>query len=162
MRAGPVGVALTALPVAVVAAATLWIAAGEWRGRNALAAPPFRNSAEAAAAGDAPAALRFLRMGDNPSLIHPIRGDIISADVRSATTLEAALWSRHIEMIRVLDREGAIVDADQRRELACLALDLDLPDVAEYLAPGQVCVKGDALRRVVARSRPEIPASSHD
>lgn len=152
---------LTALPVAVVAAGTLWIAAGEWRGRNDLGAPPFRNSAEAAAAGDAPTALRFLRMGDNPSRIHPIRSDIISSRIRNATTLEAALWSGHIEMIRVLDREGAIVDGDQRRELACLALDLDLPDVANYLAPERTCVRGAALERIIARSRPEV-AASHD
>jgi hypothetical protein len=161
MGAGAIGAVLTALPVAAVVAGTLGIAAAEWRGRNDLGAPPFRNSAEAAAAGDAPTALRLLRMGDNPSVIHPIRSDIISSKIRYATTPEAALWSRHIEMIRVLDREGAIVDADQRRELACLALDLDLPDVANYLAPGQACVQGAALERIIARSRTEVTAS-HD
>jgi hypothetical protein len=161
MGVGSVGALLTAFPVVLVAAGTLWIAAGEWRGRNDLAAPPFRNSAEAAAAGDAPTTLRFLRMGDNPSLIHPIQSDIISAKIRNATTIEAALWSRHIEMIRVLDREGAIVDADQRRELACLALDLDLPEVADYLAPERTCVQGAALDRIIARSKPEV-AASHD
>ena len=100
-------------------------------------------------------------MGDNPSRIHPIRGDIISPKIRHATTLEAALWSRHIEMIRVLDREGAIVDAEQRRELACLAVDLELPEVANYLAPERACVPGAVLERIIARSRPEV-AASHD
>jgi hypothetical protein len=161
MRVESVGAVLTAVPIVLVTAGMLWVAAGERRGRNDLGAPPFRNSAEAAAAGDAPTALRFLRMGDNPSRMHPIRGDIISSKIRNATTLEAALWSRHIEMIRVLDREGAIVDADQRRELACLALDLELPEVADYLAPERACVPGAALERIIARSRPEV-AASHD
>jgi hypothetical protein len=153
MRAGFAGAVLAGLPAAAVAAATLLIAAGELQGRNDLGAPPFRNSAEAAAAGDAPAALRFLRMGDNPSRIHPIRSDIISSRIRYATTLEAAMWSRHIEMIHVLDREGAIVDADERRQLACLAQDLDLPEVANYLAPEQRCVRGAAVERIMARSK---------
>jgi hypothetical protein len=161
MRVGSIGIVATALPVAAVAAGMLWVAAGEWRGRNYLAAPAFRNSAEAAAAGDAATALRFLRMGDNPSRIHPIRSDIISPRIQHATTLEAAMWSRHIEMIRVLDREGAIVDGDQRRQLACLARDLDLPEVASYLAPDERCVRGVALERIIARSRPEV-AASHD
>jgi hypothetical protein len=62
-------------------------------------------------------------------------------------------------MIRVLDREGAIVGADERRQLACLAQDLDLPDVANYLAPNQACVRGAALERIIARSKPEVAAS---
>ena len=161
MRVASIGAWATAVPVVIVVAGLLWLVVGEWRGRNYLSAPPFRNSAEAAAAGDAAAALRFLRMGDNPSRIHPIRSDIISSDIVHATTLEAAIWSRHIGMIRMLDREGAIVDGDQRRELACLARDLDLPEVASYLAADQRCVRGVALERIIARSRPE-GADSHD
>jgi hypothetical protein len=65
------------------------------------------------------------------------------------------MWSGHAEMVRALDREGAIVDPDQRRELACLALDLDMPEVADYLAPERTCVKGAAVARIVARSKPE-------
>ncbi|MGH9348731.1 MAG: hypothetical protein ACRD26_15845, partial [Vicinamibacterales bacterium] len=115
----------------------------------------FRNSAEAAAAGDAAAMLLFLRRGDNPTRVHPVRPDLISSAIVRATTLEAAMWSRRISMIRALDREGAIIGDDERRELACLARDLDLPDVAEYLAPAQACVRGQAVERVVARSRQE-------
>jgi hypothetical protein len=161
MRVGFIGAFLTALPVLVVTAGMLWLAEREWRGHNPLGVPPFRNSAEAAAAGDAAMALRLLRMGDNPTRIYPIRSGVISSQVLSATTLEAAMWSRHIELIRALDREGAIVDQDQRRQLACLALDLDLPDVASYLAPDQTCVRGAAVKRIIARSTPEV-AASHD
>jgi hypothetical protein len=159
MRLGSVAAFVAALPIVVVTGATLWVAAGECRGRNYLAAPPFRNSAEAAAAGDAATALRRLRMGDNPTRIYPIRAEVISSRILNATTLEAAMWSRHIEMIRALDREGAIVDDDQRRQLACLALDLDLPDVATYLAPAHTCVRGAAIERIIARSKPEAATS---
>jgi hypothetical protein len=161
MRVGLAGAVVTALPVVALVAAMVGVAVGEWRGRSPLGLPPFRNSAEAAAAGDAPTALRYLRMGDNPTRMYPLRSDVISSRIVSATTLEAALWSRHIEMIRVLDREGAIVDADERRQLACLAQDLDLPDIANYLAPDQTCVRGAALERIIARSKPEV-AGRHD
>lgn len=65
------------------------------------------------------------------------------------------MWSRQISLIRVLDREGAIIGDDDRRGLACLAVDLELPEVAEYLAPGLGCAPGHALARLAARSRPE-------
>jgi hypothetical protein len=161
MRIGFMAAIVTAIPVLFVTAAMLWLAERERQGQNPLGAPPFLNSAEAAAAGDAPTALRFLRMGENPTRVYPIRNGIISSQILNATTLEAAMWSRHIEMIRVLDREGAIVDEDERRKLACLALDLDMPDVASYLAPDQTCVRGAAVKRIIARSTPEV-AASHD
>jgi hypothetical protein len=161
MRAASAEAFVTALPMTAVVAVMVWVAVSERQGRNPLGTPPFRNSAEAAAAGDAATTLRFLRMGDNPTWMYPIRNGVISSQVSSATTLEAAIWSRHIEMIRLLDREGAIIDQDQRRQLACLALDLDLPDVASYLDPNQRCVRGAALERIIARSKPEA-AVSHD
>ena len=151
---------VTAIPILAVVAGMLWVGVNERHGSNPLGAPPFRNSAEAAAAGDAAAVLRFLRMGDNPARIRAIRGDIISSGVR-ATTLEAAMWSRNIDMVRLLDREGAIVDREERPQLACLALDLDLPEVSNYLAADQVCARGVALERIIARSRPEV-AERHD
>jgi hypothetical protein len=147
--------ALAALVVPLVAA-TLWIgwiAAGEAAGVRPFSAPPLRNSAEAAAAGDAAAMLRFLRMGDNPTRIYPIDPSLISSTVQYATTLEAALWSRRVDPIRLLDRQGAIVGVDARRELACLAADLDLPDVVAYLAPHHLCVPGAALSRIQARTK---------
>lgn len=152
-RLSPALALLIALPPVAVTAWALVIAVGERTGSAPFAAPPFRNSAEAAAAGDAAAALRFIRLGDNPTRVHAVRPEIISSAILRVTTLEAALWSRRINMIRALDREGAIVGDDERQTLACLALDLDQPDVAEYLAPGTTCVRNAAMERVVARSR---------
>src|ERR1051325_7645543 len=81
------------------------------------------NSAEAAALGDMAVALHLIRLGNNPTRVQPIRPWIISSNVQRATPLAAAMWSRRIEMIRTLDRQGAIVGADTRH-------DLDLPEVA--------------------------------
>lgn len=145
-------------------ASTLWmtaVAVGELAGRAPFAAPAYRNSAEAAAAGDAAAMLRMMRMGDDPTRIRPVRPEFISSQIELTTTLEAAMWSRRPEMIPLLDDTGAIVDDDQRRELACLAFDLGLPDVVEYLGTDAPCVKGAAIARIVARSRPE-QANDHD
>jgi hypothetical protein len=148
-----IAVLLASVPTVAVTLWMLSVTIAEWHddGRDTL----YLNSAEAAAAGDAARALRFLRMGDDPTRIHVIRPEVISARVQRATTVEAAMWSGHAEMVRALDREGAIVDPDQRRELACLALDLDMPEVADYLAPERTCVKGAAVARIVARSKPE-------
>lgn len=158
----------TSLPLVILAGpivgACVWlalIAGGESAGRRPFADAPLQNSAEAAAAADPAAMLRFIRQGDDPTRIHPVRRDLISSQILKATTLEAAMWSRRIEMIRLLDREGAIVGEDQRRELACLAADLDLSDVAAYLAPDARCERGVAVRQIVSRSTPE-PATRHE
>jgi hypothetical protein len=56
--------------------------------------------------------------------------------------------------VRLLDRQGAIAEDGQRRALARLAADLDLGDVAAYLAVDGVayCEPGQALARVTART----------
>jgi hypothetical protein len=151
-RAGALLWATLTLPLLLATAWTLVVVGGERAGRRPFAAPPFRNSAEAAAAGDAASTLRMLRLGDNPTWVHQVRPELISSAIVRVTTLEAALWSREINMVRALDREGAIVDREQRRELACLARDLDMPAVAEHLAPNAACVPDEAMKRVRQRS----------
>jgi hypothetical protein len=146
-------VALTA-PLLFATMCVLVLAGTEYAGRPLFQGGSARNSAEAAALADPATMLVFLRRGENPSRDYPVRPHIISSEIVRATTLEAALWARSLEMIRLLDRIGAIVENDQRRDLACLAADLDLPQVKAYLAPAHPCVPGEALDRVAARSRP--------
>lgn len=153
MRVGAIALAVLVLPVVTAFAWVGWIAAGERAGINPFSAPPFRNSAEAAAAGDPAGMMRLIRMGDDPTRVHRICCELISSQVQYATTLEAAIWSRRIESIHLLDREGAIIGADERRQLACLAADLDMPDASAYLAPGHTCVRGAAIEQVMARTR---------
>lgn len=140
------------LPFVLATAFVLALVVGERTGARPFAAPPFRNSAEAAAAGDAAAMLRMMRLGDNPTWLHHVRPDLISSQIVTVTTPEAALWSRQMNLIRVLDREGALGGDRQRHELACLARDLQLAAVADYLAPGVACVPDQAMQRVVQRS----------
>ena len=137
--------AATAVLVLLVAAEMAGVGLGEGRGPA--------NSAEAAAIGDAAATIRFLRSGDDPTRVHPLRPWVISPNVLRATTLEAAMWARRRELIELLDREGTIVGSGARQELACLAMDLALPDVVDYLMPdGVSCVPGAVLQRVVDRT----------
>ncbi|HEY6362010.1 MAG TPA: hypothetical protein VIX63_12935, partial [Vicinamibacterales bacterium] len=114
------------------------------------------NSAEAAGMASAVHVIRFLRMGEDPNRVYPLRPEIISSSVLRATTLEAAVWSRQPALIQLLDREGAIVGADRRRALACLAADLGVEDVADYLAPEDTafCEPGKAFEAVLARTSP--------
>jgi hypothetical protein len=127
----------------------------ELLGHTPSAVGPFRNIAEAAGMGAASEVLRLLGNGEDPNRLLPIRGEIISSSVRQATALEAAIWSRRRELLELLDRRGAIVDAPTRQHLACLAGDLDARDIVEFLSPGRAlaCEHGRALDLVLERTR---------
>jgi hypothetical protein len=150
-----VAVALVA-PIGVATAGIAWVAAGERAGLHPFAGLTPQNGAEAAALADASDLLRFLERGEDPHAVHPVRPEVISSAILRATTVEAAMWSRQVEMIKLLDREGVIRGDEQRASLACLALDLQLDEVVEYLAPwGAIsCEPGQALARVTARTHP--------
>ena len=57
-------------------------------------------------------------------------------------------------MIQLLDRLGNIPIGPERRALACLAADLRIEEVVDYLAPEGIsdCEVGAAIGRVVART----------
>ncbi len=141
-------------PLCAAAAGVLLVALGERAGASPLAGLVPRNSAEAAGWGRAGDLLRFLRDGEDPRAVHAVRPEIISSAVREATTLEASMWSRQLELVQLLDQAVAF-DQEERAELACLAADLEIDDVVEYLAPDGIghCEPGKALERVIARSR---------
>jgi hypothetical protein len=153
---------LAAISAPLVAGSALLflVAAGERLGATPFAGLVPANSAEAAGMGSAVHLIRFLRMAEDPTRVYPVRPEIISSAVLKATTLEAAMWSRQIELVQLLDREGAIVGDQRRRELACLAADLRVEDVAEYLSPEGVayCDAGKAFGRVLARTSGEVAA----
>jgi hypothetical protein len=141
-------------PVCLVTAAVAWVGLGERVGARPFAGLTPINSAEAAALGRAADLLRFLRDGEDPRRVYPIRRDVISPAVLRATTLEAAVWSRQAALVELLDSEGAIQGDEERRMVACLAVDLDVDDVVEYLARHGVahCEPGRALDGVLART----------
>ncbi|NOT25026.1 MAG: hypothetical protein HOP16_02885 [Acidobacteria bacterium] len=128
-------------------------------GGDMVGAGPFvdrgpKNSAEAAGLARAADVLRFLRMGEDPHRVYPVRPEVISSAVLRVTTLEAAMWSRQLELVQLLDDQHSITRED-RATLACLAADLKVDDVVEYLAPEGTgyCTPGQTLERVIARSR---------
>lgn len=143
---------LVLVPILAATAVLVGLAAGEHVESLGIGDRP-RNVAEAAALGDAADVIRLIRAGQDPRRVYPVRASVISSSVRSATGLEAAMWSREPAMIRLLDAQGFIDDPGVRRRLACLAADLDSRDVAAYLSRGDAtpCAHGEAYADVLAR-----------
>jgi hypothetical protein len=151
----PVVIALALVaPIAAATAGILSVVAGERHGASPFAGLVPRNSAEAAGLGRAAELLRFLRNGQDPHAEYPVRPEILSSAILRATTVEAAMWSRQLELIELLEREGAIDGNEEREALACLAADLQIDDVVQHLAPAGVsgCEPGQAIARVAART----------
>jgi hypothetical protein len=147
----PVAIALALLaPIGVATLGVLTVATGEHVGATPFAGLAPRNSAEAAGLGRAAELLRFLKDGQDPRAVYAVRPEILSSAILRATTVEAAMWSRQVEMIKLLEREGG----EERTALACLAADLKIDDVVEHLAPDGLsrCEPGQALARVTART----------
>jgi hypothetical protein len=148
-----------AAPVALMTAVILTFTALELGGDTPLSYGPMRNVAEAAALGHASEVLRLRAAGQDPTRVWTVREDMISSTSMEVTALEAAIWSRRVQLIELLDRQGAIVGDDSRRHLACLARDLASPEeIVEYLSPrhGALdCVPGQTLDRVAERTERE-------
>jgi hypothetical protein len=130
------------------------ISMAERSGTTLFIAEPPANLAEAAATGRADDVVRRLDEGEDRWRVYDLRPDVISSAVLRATPTEAAMWSRQLLMVQLLDRAGAIRDAEERRGLACLAADLDLEDIVEYLMPSDAagCVPQAARDAVLART----------
>jgi hypothetical protein len=142
-------------PVVLAVVIVLVFSAAEIAGYTQFSYEPPRNLAEAAGMGIASEALRYLRDGSDPNEVVFVRPDIISSEVTRVTALEAAIWSRRVQLVRMLDREGAIADTAVRQHLACLAKDLAVADIVSYLAPAGLsqCAPGETSRSVAARSQ---------
>lgn len=145
---------LLALPAVLTTVGLLGVAIGERLVPGLFDTYRSLNVAEAAAAGDAAEVLRRLQGGEDPRRMYDVRPQFISSSVQHATLLEAAMWSRRVQMFVMLDRAGLLVNDATRRELICLAEDLSLPDVVEYLGRGDApaCEPEQALKRVQART----------
>lgn len=145
--------AAATLPPALAIAAVLAIALTERAGWRLFADAVPANLAEAAAAGRADDVVRRLRLGEDRHRVYSLRPEATHSPLLRATPAEAAIWSRQPLMIELLDREGAIGEGD-RSVLACLAADLDLPEIAGALAPDgtEACVPQRARERVLARA----------
>jgi hypothetical protein len=145
-------IAALALPPIVAVVATFGFIAAESRGAAVLSYGPVRNIAEAAGLGSAAEVTRLLTKAQDPAQVMPIRSEIISSSVRHASALEAAIWSRRVELVKLLIVRARI-SADERNRLACLARDLSASDIAEFLDPGvdATCVSGLVMQSIQAR-----------
>jgi hypothetical protein len=141
-------------PMVSVAAVALFVALEAAGNRSITMAPA--NIAEAAGLANASEVLRLLRSGEDVSRVMPARPEVISSAIPRISALEAAVWSRQVELVHMLDDEGAI-PGDERRRLACLAADLQIGDIVEYLSPKAAppCVAGQVEQEI--RGRPAAP-----
>ena len=154
-RALTVARAALAAPPLLAVALILAIVVAERAGGTLFPALTPRNSAESAGMAHATSLLRFLDSGQDPARVHAIDPAIISSSVLRATTLEAAVFSRQVGIIEMLDLRGAFSDDGRRRAVRCLADDIQAADIAEYLtrAGDPPCVPNAENERVLQRTR---------
>ncbi|HEY6362180.1 MAG TPA: hypothetical protein VIX63_13800, partial [Vicinamibacterales bacterium] len=114
-----------------------------------------RNIAEAAGMAMESEVLRFLRQGQDPGAVFDVRPDIISSSITRVTALEAAIWSRRVRLLGILERERAIPNDKVRRHLVCLAGDIRANELADRLLREGTsdCEAGHATRMIAARSQ---------
>ena len=141
-----------ALPPMAAVAAVAVFAVLEAAGNRPITMAP-ANIAEAAGLANASEVLRLLRSGADVSRVMPARPEIISSAIPQISALEAAVWSRHVELVHMLDQEG-VIRGDERRRLACLAADLRIGDIVEYLSPkvAPACVAGQVEQEIRGRA----------
>lgn len=133
------------------------VAVAERAGGALFAVAPPANIAEASALGRADLVYRYLRDGSDPLRIYPVAAHVISTAVRRVSAIEAAVWSRQVQMIQLLESAGALRDAPTRRHVACLASDLEAEAIVDYLRPAgeQPCRAEQALGTIMDRGDPQ-------
>ena len=104
-------------------------------GATPLAVYP-QNIAEAAAMGNGAETLRRLLDGEDPNRIQDVSPEIISGALTRLTALEAAVLSKRVQLVQLLDSRGVIVNADTRLTLSCIAHAAEARDIVDYLTPG--------------------------
>jgi hypothetical protein len=129
----------------------------EMSGRTLSSEGPTRNIAEAAALGSDSTVMRLLLAGEDPNQVVEVRPYAISSSIRRVSGVEAAIWNHSIQLITLLDRVGTIGEGENRRRLTCLAADLHVDNIIEYLAPNGAswCMPGQTVAEIEARSREE-------
>jgi hypothetical protein len=92
------------------------------------------NMTEAAAARDVATVALLLERGEDPNEPRPIRASFLQLAGGEMTPLEAGAAAGRLEVVDLLVRRGAAVDAPARLHLACRAIEHGHADVAAYLA----------------------------
>ena len=146
MRGGDAALAGPSLAwIACVAALVLFAIATGYR---PFAAPTDLTLSEAAALRDGLEITRQLRLGADPNRRAWVRRDIIKSTPLALTPLESAVGIRRVEVMELLVRHGARIDAANYPVLRCFAEQESADDVIEYLervAPSTGPVTCDAV-----------------
>ena len=124
--------ALVAPAVGVIFASAILVAAG-FAGYTPLVAPPDLTLSEAAAIRDEAEVVRQIGEGANPNGSALVRRGMLSDGDYMLTPLEAAVASRHVEIVRLLLREGAELNGPNFQTLYCLAQEAHADDVVVLL-----------------------------
>jgi len=142
-------------PVVAASALVVSFVAFDMAGAPPLSYRMPTNMAEAAGMGSGWEVLRRLRDGEDPNAVQPVGPDVISSSIRRVSAVEAAVWGRRVQLLRLLEREGAIQGDETKRYLACLATIARVPAIVEHFAPGGAsgCDEDRVLRQLEARAR---------
>lgn len=124
-RLDPV-VALVSIPPILLAVAWLAVLAiAGLTGRDPIWTLQPRNLSEAAAFRDAGAVVRRIDAGEDPNRPGEVRPGPILPESATLTPVEAAVVSRHPEMIQLLLELGASLDANAWQRAWCISDDSD-------------------------------------
>jgi hypothetical protein len=147
--------AAAAVPAALGLLLVSVFVAAEIAGHTLLSYDMPRNVAEAAAMGNGSEVLRMLREGQDPNAILPVSPEIISSTITRVSAVEAAVWGRRVQLLRLLEREGAIRNVETRQYVACLATLARVPAIVHEFAPAGVhgCDEDEVTRRLEERVR---------
>jgi hypothetical protein len=150
--------ALVAVAAAPALAGTILAAAfavAELRGSPPFMYPAPRNIAEAAGMGLDAEMLRMLRAGQDPTRPLPVGAHVISPEFTQVSALEAAVWSRRVRVVRLLEREGFLNGHAAKQHIACVAAAVRAREIVRYLFPEGLagCDPDGAVALIQSRSR---------
>lgn len=88
---------------------------------------------EAAATADHAEVVRLITNGADPNGPSPVRIGIINDTAHVMTPLEAAVFVRRLELVKLLVEHGAVLSPQVTTSLIELAKKYDAPDIVAYL-----------------------------
>ena len=132
--------ALGAPSLVLIAVVGVFVAVAATTGYLPFAAPSDLTLPEAAGLRDLLEIEGQIRRGADPNVRAQVRRDIIRSTPLELTPLEAAVGIRRLDVVRLLERNGARIDAATLPVLFCFAEREKAADIVEYLqerAPGE-------------------------
>ena len=142
--------ALTTPSLAWIACLCVGVVFALATGYRPFTAPADLTLSEVAAVRDELELTRQLRSGADPNARYAVRADVIRSTPLTMTPLEAAVAIRRADVMELLVRNGAVINANNYPALRCLAERQNAGDAIAYLeraypAGGSVACQGVTL-----------------